>query len=305
MTRVIYLVLLGLLVGCTSKTENVKDQGPLILAQAYMVYSDFPSEIIKPRDVEVWLPQEYDTLDALPVLYMFDGQNIFHGQQGWFGGFDNGWQVDEVLDSLIKAGKIAPVMVVGISNTGMMRASEYMPAKPKGLIEERILKADSYLQESYEDYGIQSDEQLKFIVEELKPFIDSRYKTLPDKSNTLVAGSSMGGLISAYAICEYPDVFGAAACFSTHWPPLDGVFLEYLRGNLPDPSNHKIYFDYGTIELDAEYEPYQLVVDSMMEARGFQRELNWTTRRCEGEGHNSEAWHKRFHIPMEFLLSVK
>ena len=113
----------------------------------------------------------------------------------------------------------------------------------------------------------------------------------------------MGGLISAYAICEYPEVFGGAACFSTHWPPLEGVFLEYLKENLPDPSTHKIYFDYGTEGLDAEYEAFQKIADAAMEKRGFIKDKNWKTIKFEGHTHHEKDWHRRFHIPMEFLLN--
>ncbi len=92
------------------------------------------------------------------------------------------------------------------------------------------------------------------MVNELKPFIDSNFATLGDQSNTFVAGSSMGGLISLYAVCEYPDVFGGAACLSTHWPgvfnsehnPIPAAFIRYLESHLPSPVNHKLYFDYGT-----------------------------------------------------------
>jgi pimeloyl-ACP methyl ester carboxylesterase len=122
---------------------------------------------------------------------------------------------------------------------------------------------------------IMSDEYLKFLVLELKPFIDGKYSTLPDRDNTFIAGSSMGGLISMYAICEYPAIFGGAACLSTHWPgiiemkdnPVPIAFLDYLRRYLPDPSTHKIYFDYGTATLDAQYERYQLQVDGIMQPR--------------------------------------
>ena len=92
-----------------------------------------------------------------------------------------------------------------------------------------------------------SDNYLKFIVEELKPFIDSTYSTLIDKENTFIAGSSMGGLISMYAVCEYPNVFGGAACLSTHWPgtfevennPIPEIFYNYLTNNLPKPNQNK------------------------------------------------------------------
>lgn len=97
-------------------------------------------------------------------------------------------------------------------------------------------------------------------------------------------------------------MFGGAACFSTHWPPLDGVFLEYIKTNLPDPATHKIYFDFGTEGLDAEYEPFQQIADEAMQARGFKKNKNWVTMKFEGAKHYEEDWHARFHIPMEFLL---
>ena len=95
------------------------------------------------------------------------------------------------------------------------------------------------------------------------------YKTDRGRNSTFLAGASMGGLISAYAISEYPNVFGGAACLSTHWPALNGVFIEYLKNNLPSPDNHMVYFDYGTKGLDANYEPYQLKVDSLMINVGY------------------------------------
>jgi enterochelin esterase-like enzyme len=278
-------------------------EGTSPLSETYHSYDSFPSVYISPRNVEVWLPPTYDHLEALPVLYMFDGQNIFHGFQGLDGTYNPGWQVDEVLDSLNRAGSVPEVIVVGIYCTpGMMRMSEYMPAKPYVEIRQRIAQTDHHWYKEFKSVPPRSNEQLKFIVKELKPFIDSRFKTKTERAGTFIAGSSMGGLISAYAICEYPEVFGGAACFSTHWPPLDGVFLEYLKQNLPEPATHKIYFDYGTEGLDAGYEPFQIIADSAMAARGYEASVNWLTMKFEGAAHNESDWHARFHIPMTFLL---
>jgi predicted alpha/beta superfamily hydrolase len=212
--------------------------------------------------------------------------------------------VDDVLDSLNEAGAVPEIIVVGIFNSPK-RMSEYMPAKPAELVQQRIAETDHEWYRHYKTDPPQSDEQLKFIVEELKPYIDTHLKTKKDPANTYIAGASMGGLISAYAICEYPEVFGGAACFSTHWPPLEGSFLEYIKYNLPDPATHKIYFDYGTEGLDGEYEPYQEIVDEAMEARGYEKNLNWMTLKFGGAKHHQDDWHARFHIPMEFLLSGK
>ena len=132
----------------------------------------------------------------------------------------------------------------------------------------------------------EADEYLRFLTSELKPFIDSHYSTLPDRQHTFVAGSSMGGLISLYALCEYPDVFGGAACMSTHLPMITSAdydraadisqtvfeaFLRYLSDNLPASSgSHLLYTDRGDSTLDALYPPYQDRLDSFLSARGWQ-----------------------------------
>ena len=132
---------------------------------------------------------------------------------------------------------------------------------------------------------------------------DENYKTQERQSSTYLAGSSMGGLISAYAICEYPNTFGSVACFSTHWTALNGVFIEYLKNNIPNPSNHKFYFDYGTLGLDSQYETYQIKVDSLMIAKGYEKNKSWLTKKFEGHGHNEKFWRSRFHYPFEFFFN--
>ena len=156
---------------------------------------------------------------------------------------------------------------------------------------------------------ISSDDYLSFVVTELKPFIDSTYSTHSEMDNTSIAGSSMGGLISMYAICEYPTIFGGAACLSTHWTgtfetegnPIPAQFMHYLNAQLPDPENHKIYFDYGTATLDATYEPFQLQADSILVSHGF-GEGSWKSMKFEGHDHSERSWRERMDIPLRFLL---
>ena len=83
---------------------------------------------------------------------------------------------------------------------------------------------------------------------------------------------------------------------------MDGVFIEYLKDHIPDSRSHKIYFDYGTEGLDQYYEPYQRVVDSIMISNGYEKNLNWLTKRFDGEDHNEDFWRERFHYPMEFFF---
>jgi len=118
---------------------------------------------------------------------------------------------------------------------------------------------------------LNGDAYLSFIVTELKPYIDATYAVYTNKENTFVAGSSMGGLMSMYAVAEYPEIFAGAACISTHWvggspkennPLSDGIF-KYLESNLPSAENHKMYFDYGNKTLDENYPQYAPKVDSI------------------------------------------
>lgn len=119
----------------------------------------------------------------------------------------------------------------------------------------------------------------------------------------------MGGLISLYAICEYPEIFGNAACISTHWPgifttannPIPEAFIRYLKDHLPDSDDHKIYFDYGTATLDSLYEVHQIKADKVMEEKGF-IEKRRKTLRFAGADHSERSWSERLHIPILFLM---
>ena len=112
-----------------------------------------------------------------------------------------------------------------------------------------------------------------------------------------------------YAICQYPDIFGGAACLSTHWPgiftvennPIPDAFVAYMKANLPNPENHKFYFDYGDQTLDAMYAPTQKKVDEVMKAKGF-TDSNWITKFFPGQDHSEKSWNSRLNIPLEFLL---
>jgi enterochelin esterase-like enzyme len=271
---------------------------------------NFPSKYVAARNIDIWLPANYNPNKKYAVLYMHDGQNLYDSNTTWN---YQSWDVDDVLDKLMQAQTIQDVLVVGIWNGQQSRHAEYFPQKPF----ESLLPAekDSITAElqiaarTKEGFTPTSDNYLQFLVEELKPYIDSTYSTYTDRAHTFIAGSSMGGLISLYAICEYPKVFGGAACFSTHWPgtfrvdnnPVPEAFVRYMRDHLPDPSSHRLYFDYGDQGLDALYPPLQTKADAVMKAKGFS-EKNWITRYFPGENHSERAWNKRLHIPMLFLL---
>ncbi|WP_299185362.1 alpha/beta hydrolase-fold protein [uncultured Aquimarina sp.] len=266
-----------------------------------VIHENFKSKHVIPRNVEVFLPDGYDPNSKMKynVLYMHDGQNVFNSKTSYTG-ID--WGVDEAVDSLIKISKIKNTIVVAPWNTVKKRFSEYMPKAPAEATSSAEVKAALKQNTGFDD--LYSDQYLKFLVEELKPFIDKTYNVYTKMENTSIMGSSMGGLISLYAICKYPEVFGAAGCVSTHWPvPVLGeAYMKTLPSTLPDPKTHKIYFDFGTETLDAQYEPYQKQVDQMMIDKGYTKGKNWVTKKFEGAAHDEKSWNNRIHIPLEFLL---
>jgi predicted alpha/beta superfamily hydrolase len=109
----------------------------------------------------------------------------------------------------------------------------------------------------------------------------------------------VGGLISLYAVCEYPQVFAGAGCLSPHWPAAGGVVVDYLERGLPEAGEHRLYFDYGTRTVDALYEPYQGQVDQVVEAKGDTQGKDWLTLKFEGAEHGERAWRARVHRPLE------
>ena len=253
-----------------------------------------------PRDVDVWLPPDYQTNpeQRFPVLYMHDGQNLFEPEKAYTG---ITWGVTEAMTKLATEGKIEPAIVVGIWNTEN-RFGDYLPLKPfdnkKGKRKLKFWQLHPFMK--HPQYL--ADEYLKLIVQKIKPMVDDKYRTKPDAAHTHVMGSSMGGLISWYAICEYPEVFGGAGCVSTHWPSVKNVMKTYLLEKLPSPKTHKIYFDHGTVGLDAKYPKHQQKVDTIMREMGYTEGVNWITKVYEGEEHNEECWQRRIHVPLTFLL---
>ena len=275
-------------------------------------YPSFPSDLVEPRPVDIWLPDGYQESDSsYPVIYMHDGQFMFDRPTSpyastWertkgliYGGVF--WNVDETMARLIAKKQIRPTIVVSVWNLpNVKRRTEYMPQKPVTEEIGRLLVAESDIKRE----AITSDNYLRFLVSELKPFIDKTYLTKPDADNTLIMGSSMGGMISAYAVSEYPEVFGAAACLSTHWVLGEGAAVKWYKNNWPTAGNHRLYFDYGTKSIDADYEPFQKMMDAVMRQKGYRENEDWVTRRFEGASHRPKAWRERLHIPLIFLLGT-
>ena len=260
-------------------------------------YAAFPSENVKPRPVEVWLPPGYaDSGETrYPVIYMHDGQNLFEPGLA-YAGVD--WGIDEAIVRLMDEGTTGGAIVVAPWNTERRRG-EYMPQKPLATPALRELARRFAVENGALPF---SDFYLRFLVEELKPFVDATFRTQPGRATTFVMGSSMGGLISLYALCQYPNVFGGAACVSTHWPIGEEPLVDWLAAALPAPGAHRLYFDYGTETLDAQYEPYQARMDAHLAAAGYTHGLDWETHKFDGAEHSEVSWRERADIPLAFLL---
>jgi len=272
---------------------------------------DFPSRHVPSRPIDVWLPIGYPAQAPYAVLYMHDGQMLFDAAITWN---KQEWRVDEVAGELIKRERVRPFIVVGIWNAGDERASEYFPQRPLDWLEPA--QREALLATPYGDGGrlfgapVRSDAYLRFLVEELKPYVEAHFEVSPKRDDTFVAGSSLGALISLYALAEYPQVFGGAICMSTHWPgrvgdapdnPVPAVFLRYIAERFPAAGAHRIWFDHGTKTLDASYADRQREVDELLRAKGYARS-RWQTRTYAGAEHSETAWAARLDQPLLFLL---
>ena len=296
-------VLLLLLAGVAWCMRPPKNKIPVVSHGTLERFPQFKSQYVIPeRDVVVWLPEGYQTGDSCDVLYMHDGQMLFDATTTWN---RQEWYVDEMMDSLIKAGKIRPCIVVGIYNTSD-RLTEYYPDKTV----QHVAEAD---RKKAKTDKLAGDAYLKFIVEELKPFIDDRYHPLTGREHTFMMGSSMGGLISLYALCEYPQVFGGVACLSSHLSmallpdgfdgkPWAAGFRDYVGQHLPEANGSLIYMDHGTEDFDADYAEYQTLLDSLIVSKGWDKQ-HYKSLVFEGDGHNETCWAKRLDQPLQFLLA--
>ncbi len=286
-------------------------QMPAVSSGKVQRLEKFQSEFVDARNVDIWLPDGYTPTKKYAVLYMHDGQMLYDSATTWN---KQEWGVDEVLGKLIEDRKIRPCIVVGIWNNGEYRHAEYLPQRILDSIPPNL--HEKILQKQIKGKAL-SDNYLKFIVQELKPYVDQHFPTKKGRKSTFIMGSSMGGLISAYALCEYPQIFGGAACLSTHTPivlyegldpavaeVVSGAFRNYLSRNLPGVRNFKLYFDYGSETLDALYKPYQNQIDAMLRSKGFTAK-NWITREFPGADHSEKAWRARLDIPVLYLMRKK
>jgi predicted alpha/beta superfamily hydrolase len=289
---------------------NIVELDSAVLSSGSLQRLSLNSQFILPRPVDVWLPSDYSESKSYAVLYMHDGQMLFDSTSTWN---QQEWKVDEWASQLMKTKKTKDFIVVGIHNISEIRWLDLFPQKAWNYMPSEV--RDSLLNASQlknEPIELNGDNYLKFLVKELKPIIDNKYAVKKDKAHTFVAGSSMGGLMSMYAISEYPEVFQGAACLSTHWVgaapsednPYPQAIFKYMENNFPEAGTHLVYFDYGDQTLDQFYPQYAPKVDSILSDKGYS-ETNSRNLFFKGTNHSENAWNKRLNYPFEFLLGNK
>jgi enterochelin esterase-like enzyme len=236
---------------------------------------------------------------------MHDGQMLFDSTTTWN---KQEWKVDEWASKLMAEEKTKDFIVVAIHNIPQIRWRDLFPQKAFDYLSQRD-------QDSLRDISgnstinLNGDNYLKCLVEEVKPLVDKTFSVKPHRENTFVMGSSMGGLMSMYALSEYPQVFGGAACISTHWPgvqpqennPVPEAIFSYMKYNFPKAGNHRAYFDYGNKTLDQFYPQYALRVDELLKAKGYTEEDSRNLF-FEGTDHSENSWNQRLDKPLVFLL---
>ena len=239
----------------------------------------FSQRLQKSRDIFVHLPPSYfeNRAKRYPVLYMHDGKNLFDPARA-FGGV--AWEVDATVDRLVGEGRMREVIVVGIDNNAS-RISEYTPVPDP-------------------DYGGGNGEvYLDFVELELMPYVNANFRTLTGPANTLIGGSSLGGLISFWAGWTRSDVFGAAVCMSSSFWWSDRFLIDEVASHTGARIPSRFYIDAGGNNDGAA--DTNTMRDTLV-TKGYQHGIDLFHWFEPGGAHNEASWAARFHIPMERVL---
>jgi predicted alpha/beta superfamily hydrolase len=241
------------------------------------VLKEFPMESLdRKRNIWIMLPENYDESSRYyPVVYMQDGQSLFKSD-------DVEWQVDEALSDLYSDGKVDEMIIIGIESDPQTRFSEYGPWK------------------NAEGIGGEGELYVDFIVKELKPYIDSHYRTMPEKGATGIAGASMGGYISLYSAAKYPEVFGKVGAFSPIIAFAKNDYMDFFKNAKLD-KDLVVYLDIG--EKESNFPGAVPNVEEMHElllALGVKEGNMKLVIDPEGT-HSKESWQLRFPTAIEWL----
>ncbi len=236
------------------------------------------------RTVIIYLPPQYktETSRKFQILFLNDGQNTMDKATSYAGE----WNVDETAESLIKAGKIQPIIIVGIYNSGMGRMDEYVPVVFK--------MADGT------KYGGKGGAYLDFITKELRPMLSKRYRILEGAKYTGIAGSSLGGVISLEAGLRYPNIFGKLGLMSTSLWINNGEMLS-RASNSGKTFPWKIWGDVGTEEGEGMVTGLT-ELEKVFKKLGGKPGISYKISIDQGGQHNEAAWSRRFPAMLKFLF---
>lgn len=258
---------------------------PSTVTGTLRLHPDFRSEILgNARTLRVWLPPGYDQNpgERYPVIYFHDGQNLFDAATSAFG---HEWQLDEALTALIDARLARPAILVGIDNSPDRIAEYTADPMPLG--------------------GGKAHNYARFVVHEVKPFIDRNYRTRPDRPHTATAGSSLGGLISLYLLRVHGDTFAAAAVVSPALWWADEAELKRWSPPfhaIPHPPA-RIWLDIGTAEGPPDQSARHLDAARRLHTALSQLPgVQITYEEAEGAAHHESAWADRAPRILQFLL---
>jgi predicted alpha/beta superfamily hydrolase len=230
----------------------------------------------------VYRPPGYheDRTRRFPVLYLHDGQNVFDRATSATG---EEWSVDETAERLIESGAIEPILIVGIYNAGHRRIDQYTPTHdPK------------------KKMGGKADAYARMLVQEIKPFIDRRYRTLRSAMNTGLGGSSLAGLLTLHLGLRYPTVFSRLAVLSPSvWWNDRGIVREV--DSLPAKLPIRIWLDSGTGEGHDVTRDARLLRDALVR-KGWVIGQDLAYLEAEGGHHNEQSWAKRVEGVLRFLF---
>ncbi|VVT20620.1 alpha/beta hydrolase [Erythrobacter sp. EC-HK427] len=265
----------------------------------------FAVEGLPDQRLSIWLPPGYDSsARRYPVLYMHDGHNLFDLANS---NFNKIWAADQAMLEAMASGAVEPHIIVGIWAPGPDRYRQYLPAFATEEAEGALAQSIT----GYANGEVLSQRYLDWMADELRTQIDAEFRTQTGPSNTAIAGSSMGGINSCWAIAERPDVYGRAACVSSHWPladptlpPVEGdqareLWSAYFAANLGAPAGRRIWMDHGTATLDQYYAPYQASVGADFRAAGWVEGEDFRSEAYEGAEHEENAWAAR--LPEIFI----
>ena len=274
-------------VGATAREPSNPSQIPHTLTGDIRFVKNFHSRFLaQDRDIVIYLPPGYDTNPSrrYPVLYMQDGQNLFDAATSFFPGAER--HFDERAQALIAERAIRPLIIVGVYSTGLYRVNEYTPTKAGGA-----------------NKGGDADLYGRMLVEEIKPFIDSQYRTLPSRANTGLGGSSLGGLLTLYLGLKYSDTFSRLAVTSPACQWDDEMIVRYVQ-SLPRKSDQRIWLSVGTGEADRFLSSTRSLRQALV-ARGWKEGSDFSYSETSGAQHNPNAWTPGVDRLLEFLFPPK